>query len=145
MIRRPPRSPRTDTPFPDTTLFRSIGARAHRIGDIDTVRRLPELAQITTVDAHRGDHLHPAEIEIDPLVAAERARRDGEARAPRRGAGKVSNTKIVVPVKRTQPIERDRGRGAEVRDRKSPRLNSVTNAHLVCRLLLEKKKTRQQP
>src|SRR3546814_7669093 len=43
-----------------------IGARAHRIGDIDTVRRLPELAQITTVDAHRGDHLHPAEIELDP-------------------------------------------------------------------------------
>src|SRR3546814_6495527 len=25
-------------------------------------------------------------------------------------------------------------------DRKSPRLNSITNAHLVCRLLLEKKK-----
>src|SRR3546814_4179041 len=35
------------------------------------------------------------------------------------------------------------------RDRKSTRLNSVTNAHLVCRLLLEKKKhthkTRQAP
>src|SRR3546814_4649603 len=44
---------------------------------------LPILEVITTVDAHRGDHLHPAEIEIDPLVAAERARRDGEARAPR--------------------------------------------------------------
>src|SRR3546814_10823995 len=28
-----------------------------------------------------------------------------------------------------------------VLDRKSTRLNSVTNAHLVCRLLLEKKKT----
>src|SRR3546814_3297625 len=28
-------------------------------------------------------------------------------------------------------------------DRKSTRLNSVTNAHLVCRLLLEKKKTSQ--
>src|SRR3546814_2592445 len=28
------------------------------------------------------------------------------------------------------------------RDRKSTRLNSVTNAHLVCRLLLEKKKTK---
>src|SRR3546814_12752642 len=27
MIRRPPRSTRTDTLFPDTTLFRSIGAR----------------------------------------------------------------------------------------------------------------------
>src|SRR3546814_6296213 len=30
--------------------------------------------------------------------------------------------------------------GQEVIDRKSTRLNSVTNAHLVCRLLLEKKK-----
>src|SRR3546814_2650234 len=28
----------------------------------------------------------------------------------------------------------------KVKDRKSTRLNSVTNAHLVCRLLLEKKK-----
>src|SRR3546814_3621774 len=28
------------------------------------------------------------------------------------------------------------------RDRKSTRLNSVTNAHLVCRLLLEKKKNK---
>src|SRR3546814_1836235 len=30
------------------------------------------------------------------------------------------------------------------RDRKSTRLNSVTNAHLVCRLLLEKKKQEKQ-
>src|SRR3546814_5036608 len=30
---------------------------------------------------------------------------------------------------------------AELLDRKSTRLNPVTNAHLVCRLLLEKKKT----
>src|SRR3546814_1669261 len=29
----------------------------------------------------------------------------------------------------------------ESRDRKSTRLNSITNAHLVCRLLLEQKKT----
>src|SRR3546814_5030018 len=29
---------------------------------------------------------------------------------------------------------------ARCRDRKSTRLNSITNAHLVCRLLLEKKK-----
>src|SRR3546814_12112483 len=36
MIRRPPRSTRTDTLFPYTTLFRSvvteIGAQAHRLG-----------------------------------------------------------------------------------------------------------------
>src|SRR3546814_1333723 len=31
-----------------------------------------------------------------------------------------------------------------VGDRKSTRLNSVTNAHLVCRLLLEKKKQKKQ-
>src|SRR3546814_7406492 len=30
------------------------------------------------------------------------------------------------------------------RDRKSTRLTPVTNAHLVCRLLLEKKKTKKQ-
>src|SRR3546814_9428276 len=32
----------------------------------------------------------------------------------------------------------------QVEDRKSTRLNSITNAHLVCRLLLEKKKNRSQ-
>src|SRR3546814_18837238 len=31
MIRRPPRSTRTDTPFPYTTLFRSEDARLHRV------------------------------------------------------------------------------------------------------------------
>src|SRR3546814_4835016 len=34
---------------------------------------------------------------------------------------------------------RDRARRRSPSDRKSTRLNSVTNAHLVCRLLLEKK------
>src|SRR3546814_5439231 len=33
--------------------------------------------------------------------------------------------------------------GALELDRKSTRLNSITNAHLVCRLLLEKKKQQQ--
>src|SRR3546814_10622890 len=32
MIRRPPRSTRTDTPFPSTTLFRSARAAQQRIG-----------------------------------------------------------------------------------------------------------------
>src|SRR3546814_4648264 len=36
MIRRPPRSTRTDTLFPYTTLFRSIAdVRMHRIGEVD--------------------------------------------------------------------------------------------------------------
>src|SRR3546814_10502521 len=37
-----------------------------------------------------------------------------------------------------------RRRAQSPSDRKSTRLNSVTNAHLVCRLLLEKKKQKQE-
>src|SRR3546814_10298284 len=73
MIRRPPRSTRTDTLFPYTTLFRSD--RRVRGGD-------------EVVGCRQGHD------------------------------------------------QRERGRA----DRKSTRLNPVTNAHLVCRLLLEKKK-----
>src|SRR3546814_7680311 len=39
-----------------------------------------------------------------------------------------------------QPATADVGEHHQCVDRKSTRLNSVTNAHLVCRLLLEKKK-----
>src|SRR3546814_8430011 len=46
MIRRPPRSTRTDTLFPYTTLFRSPGVEvgfpppdAHRRGDLDIAKR----------------------------------------------------------------------------------------------------------
>src|SRR3546814_5493306 len=38
MIRRPPRSTRTDTLFPYTTLFRSIGARHVVITDVNDYR-----------------------------------------------------------------------------------------------------------
>src|SRR3546814_3657830 len=80
MIRLPPRSTRTDTLFPYTTLFRS-----------DQCRRI---------------------VAIEP--DRDRAGLDaGEQPAAARLA----------------------------RDRKSTRLTPVTNAHLVCRLLLEKKKT----
>src|SRR3546814_8390114 len=74
MIRRPPRSTRTDTLFPYTTLFRSGGGAHFR-------RKAPKLFSL--------------------------------------GAA---------------------ARGGFAADRKSTRLNPVTNAHLVCRLLLEKKK-----
>src|SRR3546814_953420 len=46
MIRRPPRSTRTDTLFPYTTLFRSILEVANRAGDAeDAVERTPRDAQ----------------------------------------------------------------------------------------------------
>src|SRR3546814_9025820 len=73
MIRRPPRSTRTDTLFPYTTLFRSFKSF-----------RWPGLMSLS-------------------------------------------------PTTRSPRLLRSRT------DRKSTRLNPVTNAHLVCRLLLEKK------
>src|SRR3546814_1796913 len=94
MIRRPPRSTRTDTLFPYTTLFRSDRPR-HR-------GRLPRPG------LGRGRAL--------PTAAAERL----AGASPPLAAARL-------PHRRTA-------------DRKSTRLNSVTNAHLVCRLLLEKKK-----
>src|SRR3546814_10209112 len=93
MIRRPPRSTRTDTLFPYTTLFRSLDEQPRA----------------------------PGQREI---AAPDRARRRGR----RRGIGRV----------RANQQQRHHAYGDEP-DRKSTRLNPVTNAHLVCRLLLEKK------
>src|SRR3546814_3922708 len=94
MIRRPPRSTRTDTLFPYTTLFRSGHGKAQQL--------LHQAQDAGILDA-RGD-ARPQRLRADIR----------------------------------QPGNRALG------DRKSTRLNSVTNAHLVCRLLLEKKKKIQQ-
>src|SRR3546814_3614803 len=92
MIRRPPRSTRTDTRFPYTTLFRST----ERLG-----------AQGTVLGGGRYDGL------IETL---------GGPHTPAVGwAAGIERLAMLI-------------------DRKSTRLNSVTNAQLVCRLLLEKKK-----
>src|SRR3546814_12929416 len=88
MIRRPPRSTRTDTLFPYTTLFRSL-------------HEFPEGAVTYTLLARSGFSQRKSLILAMLATAA------------------------------TTPFG----------DRKSTRLNSSTNAHLVCRLLLEKKKT----
>src|SRR3546814_3702913 len=93
MLRRPPRSTRTDTLFPSTTLFRSPAiAREEELLRILAGRQFRH-------DLSRGalDHLHGmvgrrAEIDIFP---------------------EIGRAHVLTP---------------------------VTNAHLVCRLLLEKKK-----
>src|SRR3546814_8418550 len=99
MIRRPPRSTRTDTLFPYTTLFRSLLGR----------RALGRPA--------------PAPHRAEPAVERHQVYRQRQHPARR-------------PAPRRDPLHRD----PRHRDRKSTRLNSSTNAHLVCRLLLEKKK-----
>src|SRR3546814_2377128 len=53
MIRRPPRSTRTDTLFPYTTLFRSITRAQQREGSVDSLDLLD--AERTLADARIAD------------------------------------------------------------------------------------------
>src|SRR3546814_12653088 len=101
MIRRPPRSTRTDTLFPYTTLFRS--------------RRTP-----------------PAQPFGKPQARAWIAADGATAGGYRDGARSRPSAPGRKPYSRDIPDRHKIGR-AHVR-------TPVTNAHLVCRLLLEKKK-----
>src|SRR3546814_1888207 len=105
MTRRPPRSTRTDTLFPYTTLFRSPFSRGH--ANFQRVAVNPRPASSACVRRGRAHWTARRRVSGSP-----RLRR----RAP------------------TCPV------GSAGRDRKSTRRTPVTNAHLVCRLLLEKKK-----
>src|SRR3546814_10414990 len=102
MIRRPPRSTRTDTLFPYTTLFRSVC-----IPCTPAFSCLPNRA---------------ASLVFAGSVAYV-IQRISETLATEKTSSVFSAT--LMPFQRKG-------------DRKSTRLNSVTNAHLVCRLLLEK-------
>src|SRR3546814_3984698 len=114
MIRPPPRSTRTDTLFPYTTLFRSLHARSSAAGGRD-FGRAASGRQLQVLVDRRGRRQRR---RADPALL--RWHREVSA-----GAG---------------VMERWRLRSAG--DRKSTRLTPVTNAHLVCRLLLEKKKNK---
>src|SRR3546814_1352075 len=95
MIRRPPRSTRTDTLFPYTTLFRSHSLLRTRRPDAAAAayrRQLPRLR----CTAGRSPDFH--------------------SQLPGARHDKIGRAHVLTP---------------------------VTNAHLVCRLLLEKKKTKK--
>src|SRR3546814_15824667 len=108
MRRRPPRSTRTDTLFPYTTLFRSPQALGLR---------------------------HPAHGEAEAERLLRQYRREAIPQILRGGG--------APPGRHGREPHRPPGASAR-RDRKSTRLTPVTNAHLVCRLLLEKKKKKQK-
>src|SRR3546814_3509812 len=101
MHQRPPRSTRTDTLFPYTTLFRSA-------------------------EPDRRDHHRHPEVGL-----RQHQRRGHQVQAD---CEQMSREAAVAPPLGEHP-------GGDHGDRKSTRLTPVTNAHLVCRLLLEKKKT----
>src|SRR3546814_5053138 len=76
MIRRPPRSTRTDTLFPYTTLFRSVGQLAHHAGG--QVRGDRE-AQ-ADVAGHRAARVEACGVEADQLAGEVDQRAAGVAR-----------------------------------------------------------------
>src|SRR3546814_6281102 len=106
MIRRPPRSTRTDTLFPYTTLFRS-GAAARSVGgrsrDGKTLPWLRDPAPL----------LRPRELTL---------------------------SSHSTPVRRSLSLPVGNPRGAFRSEEHTSELQSLM-AHLVCRLLLEKKNT----
>src|SRR3546814_5150317 len=110
MIRRPPRSTRTDTLFPYTTLFRSA--------QFDGLRRTARVGVMPGVNFQMRGAGGDRGLQLLCIGVDEQ----------RNGNSRLGQTLAA------------RAHRIELRDRKSTRLNSVTNAHLVCRLLLEKKK-----
>src|SRR3546814_2121063 len=121
MIRRPPRSTRTYTLFPYTTLFRSTiddGGDDARIGEHGVT--CGSVIEHTDQTADGGTGIDRDQIDtIATAVDAQDFRIGVIARRHQRGRNR---------------------RHVEHADRKSTRLTPVTNAHLVCRILLEKKK-----
>src|SRR3546814_2517426 len=156
MRRRPPRSTRTDTLFPYTTLFRS----RHRMG----LERVDGLAALAAVEPEAAGLSDFGRIDgfLERQVDRWASELAGYARFPEwtghHSLGDVEKIGAWLAAHcpaQLQPgvihgdyhignvIYADHGALAAIvdwEDRKSTRLNSVTNAHLVCRLLLEKKK-----
>src|SRR3546814_3076582 len=110
MVRRPPSSTRTDTLFPHTTLFRSTSGNSDDLAITHLVRRTHQPLD------RAGLLLECREFaqlhEREPLDEA----------MPHAGGGLVAHARFGKEIGR-----------AHVR-------TPVTNAQLVCRLLLEKKK-----
>src|SRR3546814_4797471 len=79
MIRRPPRSTRTDTLFPYTTLFRSIGLIEHQLGELQ--RESLEPAAIAELAGSHRRHAHAAALITTCDTAAARLGGD-EAGSP---------------------------------------------------------------
>src|SRR3546814_21169862 len=127
MIRGPPRSTRTDTRFPYTTLFRS--AEWARCGAV-----AGGACRHDAGTARWHGERHQSVAELDSCGDQRRCAGTGQAQR--------SDRQCAVAVRRaaTERSARPaRCAGAEDQIGRAHVLTPVTNAHLVCRLLLEKK------
>src|SRR3546814_4454042 len=73
MIRRPPRSTRTDTLFPYTTLFRSVGRADGKIGVVEIVARVVH---------HAGAVAIAVAIADQQIAAGHALKHEGEVFTP---------------------------------------------------------------
>src|SRR3546814_10019026 len=99
MIRRPPRSTRTDTLFPYTTLFRSVGAGqqlGQGAGRLDVA--VPQL-----VGAVEVDHPHPHGLGQHRELRADVAVADDAEGLAARLAGAGGTLEPAADRKRTRP------------------------------------------
>src|SRR3546814_3961111 len=117
MIRRPPRSTRTDTLFPYTTLFRSPERdREHRDQPVEAVRD-----RTTAQIADRGgDH--------------ERRKKGHQAKRDRAGSHRISSTHDGLPKRNHGDRQGARlafPASADMRDRLTPALPSATDVLIV--------------
>src|SRR3546814_12079723 len=125
MIRRPPRSTRTDTLFPYTTLFRSNHTPGPwRADPYNDIRTSPDGCKIAVVVTHYGtlnaDDANARLIAAapDPLDALTQARRLIRARAPRtasecRFLAAADGAIAPAPPKPKRQAARRFGRGGE--------------------------------
>src|SRR3546814_4805476 len=136
MQRRPPRSTRTDTLFPYTTLFRSEAGDTQADEHEDSIQLMTlhsakglEFPLVFLVGMEEGLFPHKMSLE-------ESGRLEEERRLAYVGITRAMQQLVITYAETRRQIGR-----AHVS-------TPVTNAQLVCRLLLEKKKTsnnNQQP
>src|SRR3546814_9171818 len=77
MIRRPPRSTRTDTLFPYTTLFRSRATHGHALGDIGIEQRV--FLAVALAEHAAGVLVHVVRRAVELVGAGLGDRVDGRA------------------------------------------------------------------
>src|SRR3546814_8040509 len=120
MIRRPPRSTRTDTLFPYTTLFRSSTGLLHEsLGHL--LRRGHLRSQEAFARSVAG--ISPLQYGILELVLLNPGIRHGEVTEALATAPSVITT-AMKPLRRDGLLEQEAPRDGARQDRKSTRLNS---------------------
>src|SRR3546814_11387977 len=103
MIRRPPRSTRTDTRFPNTTLFRSADVGV--IADLaEQLQRAAGAARSQRLGERREAH-RPRRVDVVPAIGKAKARTHPLARA----IGRVDGELFAVGLEIGRASVRERG------------------------------------